>query len=222
MKKKRELKKSRVKKRSSVKQGFTLKEEYKQSWGFIKDSRNFIYVAILLFGIFCVVGFFFEDLINLFFNFCFGLDLNTKILEYIELVLQETEGMGHGQLVGYIFFRNLQSSFIGMLSGIFVGIFPIIALVFNGYLLGFVAFISVKAHGVWVLWRVFPHGIFELPAVFLSLGLGLRLGFSIFSKSERFAFKNSLLNSLRIFLLIVFPLLIIAAIIEASLIFASA
>jgi stage II sporulation protein M len=135
--------------------------------------------------------------------------------------LQETEGMGHGQLVGYIFFRNLQSSLIGMLLGVVFGIFPLLALVFNGYLLGFVAFISVKAHGVWVLWRVLPHGIFELPAVFLSLGLGLRLGFSIFSKSERFGFKNSFLNSLRIFLLIVFPLLVIAAIIESSLIFAS-
>ena len=70
-----------------------------------------------------------------------------------------------------------------------------------------------------VLWRIFPHGIFELPAVFISLGLGLKLGTFIFQRNKLKAFAEFFWNSLRVFLFIVLPLLIIAAIIEGSLIF---
>jgi stage II sporulation protein M len=207
------------KKREKTKKKFTLLGEYGNALSFIRESRDFIYIAILLFLIFCVIGFFFQDLINAFFASFFDVDLNKVILDYIQQILEETEGMGHGQLVGYIFFRNLQSSLLGLLLGIILGIFPIVALLANGYLLGFVALISVKAHGIQVLWRLFPHGIFELPAIFISLGLGIRLGFSIFSSDKKKSFKKSFLGALRVFLLIVFPLLIIAAIIEATLIY---
>ena len=34
------------------------------------------------------------------------------------------------------------------------------------------------------LFRLLPHGIFELPAIFISLGLGLRFGMFIFQKEK--------------------------------------
>ena len=200
------------------KKDFSLKEEYQEAFSFLSKSRDFVYATILLFFIFGVIGFFFEDIVNQLFNSLFGVKLSNTIFDYIQKILLETEGMNYGQLFGYIFFRNLQSSLFGILLGIIFGIFPLIAIIANGYLLGFVAFISVKANGIFVLWRILPHGIFELPAVFISIGLGLRLGFSMFSSKERASFKNYFVNSLRVFLLIVFPLLVIAAIIEAGLI----
>lgn len=210
------LRKVLKKRKKESKKKFTLLGEYKESWSFIKDSKNFIYIAILLFFIFCALGFFFQDIISSLFDSFMGKDLNKIILDYIQQIIEETEEMGFGQLVGYIFFRNLQSGFLGMILGIGLGIFPIFALVANGYLLGFVGFISVKAHGFYVLWRIFPHGIFELPAVFISLGIGIRIGFSFFCRSV--SFKKSLIGAFRVFLLIVFPLLVIAAIIESILI----
>jgi len=87
----------------------------------------------------------------------------------------------------------------------------------NGYLLGFVAMLSAKSQGIFILWRILPHGIFELPAIFISLGIGLRLGTYAFQK-KKVSFKNWIFSSLRVFILIVLPLLIVAAIIEGALI----
>ena len=91
----------------------------------------------------------------------------------------------------------------------------------NGYVLGFVAYLVVNSDGILVLWRLFPHGIFELPAIFISLGLGLKVGTFIFQKKKFESLKKYSLNSLRVFLFIVLPLLIIASIIEGSLIYLS-
>jgi len=197
--------------------GFSAKGEYCSSWNFLKDSREFIYIAILVFGIFTVIGFFFEDVVNIIFQSLFDLNLRDVIMTFIDNLIRQTEGMGQGELVGFIFFNNLQSSFMGLIFGILFGIFPVFALITNGYLLGFVSASSVKTGGLFTLWRILPHGIFELPALFIALGLGLRLGTFVF-RDDKKSFKRNLLESLRVFLLIVLPLLIIAALIEGSLI----
>lgn len=189
------------------KKGFNLKEEYKKSWNYLKESKNFIYIIMAIFFVFVLIGFFIpapDSLVK-------------QILEFIEELLEKTQGMSHGELIKFIFLNNLQSSFYGMIFGVLLGIFPMIAAIANGYLLGFVASISVENGGFLILWRLLPHGIFELPAVFISLGLGLKFGMFIFQKRKLESFKEYFFNSLRTFLLIVIPLLIIAGIIEGSL-----
>jgi len=42
----------------------------------------------------------------------------------------------------------------------------------------------VQTDGFLSLWRLLPHGIFELPAVFISLGMGLKIGMFIFQKKK--------------------------------------
>jgi len=191
------------------KKEFNLKEEYKKSWNYLKESKNFIYVIIAVFFVFVLIGFFIPAPDS----------LAKQILEFIEQLLEKTQGMSQGELMKFIFFNNLQSSFYGMIFGVLLGIFPMIATIANGYLLGFVASISVENTGLLVLWRLLPHGIFELPAIFISLGLGLKFGMFIFQKRKLESFKEYFSNSLRVFFLIVLPLLIIAGIIEGSLIF---
>jgi len=191
------------------KKEFNLKEEYKKSWDYLKHSKNFIYVIIIIFFFFTLIGFFISVPDS----------LKSQILKFITELLEKTQGMSQMELIKFIFFNNLQSSFYGIIFGFLIGIFPIIATIANGYLLGFVASISVENGGILSLWKLLPHGIFELPAVFISLGLGLKFGMFIFQKKKLESLKNYLINSLRVFLLIVVPLLIIAAIIEGSLIF---
>jgi len=190
------------------KRGFSLKKEYIESWRFIKESKNFIYVAVGIFVAFFILAFFVhppEILLN-------------YILEFIQELLAKTQGMSAGELVGFIFLNNLQSSFFGMVFGVALGIFPVLALIANGYILGFVSSLTVAEYGVFSLWRLLPHGIFELPAIFISLGLGLKLGSFVFQKKKQESFRSFLLNSLRVFLFIVIPLLIIAGIVEGILI----
>ncbi len=207
MPRKRE-KKKHSKNKSNQKRNF-LEKNYKKSWRYLKDSRVFIYAAVFFFLFFILIGFFVPAP---------GI-IETKILEFLEEMLQRTGGMSHWELVGFIFLNNAQSAFFGMVFGILFGIFSLMTAIVNGYLLGFVAERVIEADGVSTLWRLFPHGIFELPALFVSVGLGLKLGSFILREKKLESLKNYLINSLRVFIFIVIPLLILAAIIEGSLIF---
>ncbi len=185
------------------------RENYKQSWNYIKESRNFIYIVLIVFSLFFLLGYFIRVPEN----------IAQLILEFIGELLRRTEGMSYAELTSFIFFNNLQSSFFGMIFGVVFGIFSVMTIVSNGYLLGFVSSSAAQSEGFLILWRLFPHGIFELPALIISMGLGLKIGTFIFQKKKMEFLKNYLWNSLRVFLFVIIPLLFIAAIIEGSLIF---
>jgi len=185
-------------------------DHYRDSINYIKDSKNYICAIVVLFFIFVLVGFILPSP---------PLLLDT-ILEFIRDILQQTQNMSALELIWFIFSNNLKVSLLGLLLGVLFGAVPLALTITNGYLLGFVASISVKTEGIVSLWRIFPHGIFELPAIFISLGLGLRLGLFLFL-DKKHSFRKILLDVLKVFLLIVIPLLILAAIIEGSLIFFS-
>jgi stage II sporulation protein M len=123
------------------------------------------------------------------------------------------------ELFWFIFSNNIKVTFIGLISGIFFGILPLLTSIANGYLLGFVSSLVIIEENFLSLWRILPHGIFELPAVFISLGLGLKLGMFIFQKKKIKYLKKNLYNSLKVFFLIILPLLLVAAIIESLFIF---
>jgi len=195
----------KIKKRQEKKKDF-FKENYTQSWKYIKESRYFIYSIIFLFLFFVLLGFFFPVPEN----------ISAYILEFIEELLRKTEGMSQGELIKFIFLNNIQGSFFGMIFGVLFGVFPLMSVIANGYLLGFVVAKSVQSQGIVILWRLFPHGIFEIPALFLSLGLGLRLGAFIFQKEKLKSLQKYIWESLRVFLFVIIPLLIVAAIIEGS------
>jgi len=191
---------------------FSLKKEYQKSWDYLKSSKKFIWIVIGVFLASALIGFFIPapEIIS------------DKIFEFVKEILLETKGMSQNQLISFIFLNNIQSSFLGMVFGVFFGIFPVIFSIANGYLLGFVANLAVQDGGIFSLWRIFPHGIFELPAIFISLALGLKIGASIFNKKRFSKFNENFISCLKVFVLIVIPLLIVAAIIEGSLIFLGA
>ena len=89
----------------------------------------------------------------------------------------------------------------------------------NGFILGFVSKLSVAEIGLFSLWKLLPHGIFELPAIFISFASGVKLGSFIFHKKKIEALENFLKNTLRIFILVVVPLLFLAALIESAFLF---
>jgi len=184
------------------------KKSYQESFTYVRDSRKFIYSVIIIFLFFSLMGFFIPA----------PPLLEEKILEFIEELLRKTEGMSQAELIKFIFLNNIQSSFTGMLFGIILGIFPLLSTLTNGYVLGFVASKTTEVGGIFVLWRLLPHGIFELPALFISLGLGVKFGTFIFRKNKFQALGSYMIKSIKVFFFIVIPLLIIAAIIEASLI----
>ena len=191
------------------KKGNFFARQYSESWNYVKESRKFIFAIIGIFLFFAIIGIIFPAPDY----------LREYIRKFIEELLQKTEGMNQFQLTEFIFWNNFQSSITSMIFGAVLGFFPVFSAIANGYLLGFVAFMSVSSENIFVLWRLFPHGIFELPAVFISLGLGLKFGSFIFQKNKGDSFRDYLWNSIKVFVFIVTPLLIVAAMIEGSLIY---
>jgi stage II sporulation protein M len=168
----------------------------------------YIIIALMLFLGFALVGFFYP------------IFMQGQIQSYVDQVLQETESLNQTSLIGFIFLNNLKASFLSMIFGVFFGVFPIVTVLANGYLIGFVARYAVNSDGIFVLWRILPHGVFEIPALLISIGLGLKLGISFWSKKEKFNhLKKDLVECLRCFIFVIVPLLFLAGIIEGLLIF---
>ncbi|TJY38832.1 stage II sporulation protein M [Cohnella pontilimi] len=78
-----------------------------------------------------------------------------------------------------ILVNNLKSSLTAMYLGIVAAIAPLVTLALNGIVMGYL-FGVYADHGenVWLLIAkgILPHGIFELPAIFLACAFGIRLG----------------------------------------------
>jgi stage II sporulation protein M len=197
-----------MKKTKNKKKKFSLIEQYKKSWEYIKESRKFILAIVGLFFLFVIIGFIFPLPQNLY----------DKLIIFIKQLLEQTKNISQVELIKFIIANNVKSTFFGIVFGVLLGIYPLVSALANGYILGFVAFLSVSTDGIVSLWKIFPHGIFELPAIFISLGLGLKMGTFILKKKKIATFITYFLNSIRVFLLVVIPLLIIAGIIEGTLI----
>jgi stage II sporulation protein M len=187
---------------------FNFRNEASKSFRYITESRNYVFLVL---GVFIL-----SALVAVIFSVPSGIQV--QIQNYIKEILEKTSGMNFFEMFFFIFLNNVKSSLIGMISGIVFGIPSLLVTIVNGYFLGFIAMLSVNSEGIFVLWRLFPHGIFELPAVFISLGLGIKIGFSFFQKKKE-SMKKILLKSLKVFAFVVLPLLFIAAIIESILIF---
>lgn len=184
-------------------------EKLNYSFEYLKDSKKFIYFAIGIFSFFAVVGF----LVPL------PPDVSKQIIDYFKKIVEETKGFGLVDLIAFLFSNNSASGFMALFFGFFFGIFPFFNAVVNGMILGVVANMSVSENGVFSLWKLFPHGIFELPAIFISLGLGLKFSTFILKKNKLETFKEFLEKSFWSYFLIAIPLLIVAAIIEGTLIY---
>lgn len=116
-----------------------------------------------------------------------------------------------------LFANNLRAMVLGILYGFIPFLYlPALALGVNAAILGMLASLI---DGQWLLLAagILPHGIFELPALFLSLAAGLCLCKNInvyIRKNEKGVMKPLLLNILRVVALLVLPLLVIAAVME--------
>lgn len=117
-----------------------------------------------------------------------------------------------------LFGNNLRAMVLSTLYGFIPFLYlPALSKGVNAILLGMVA---SSVNGQWLLLAagILPHGIFELPALCLSLAAGLCLCQNInryIRKNEKGIMKPLLLNILRVTGLVVIPLLVVAAIMES-------
>jgi stage II sporulation protein M len=126
-----------------------------------------------------------------------------------------------------IFQNNITAAVMTMYLGIAAGIFPLLSMIMNGMVIGFM-FGQIADTGVsifpLIVKGILPHGIIELPALFLASGYGMLLGVgvwkgvfgSLLGKREAWhLFKRTLKATVPALLVLVVALLA-AALIEST------
>lgn len=116
-----------------------------------------------------------------------------------------------------IFLNNAFISLLSLVLGLALGAFPIIIIAFNGYFVGVVTYIVGQQKGfLFIILALLPHGIIELPMVFLSASTGLRLGYHVFLYfiGRPTELKREFIWGLKFYFHWIMPLLFVAAIIE--------
>ncbi len=163
-------------------------------------ARRFVGMAVVLFLLGAILGGVVPSLAD-------------PMLEALRDYVMPLEEAGFAEIAFFIFWKNAVAALIAIGLGPLGGIFPGWSALVNGVVVG--AVIAAEAGRSWLL---VPHGIFELPAIFLAWGLGLWLGEAIFNHERWRLLRVRLGAAFRVYAAIVLPLLVLAAVVEALLI----
>ena len=180
----------------------------------IRDNKNLMLLSIGLFLLGSISGFYiFKVLLN----------NNPEVIDTFLKEFQDMFGplkeMTSLELFYTIFFVNTRTSFLIMMLGVFLGLFPFISLWGNGTVLGLIygKFMAEGGDPIVFLMGILPHGVVEIPAILIAASQGFRIGKEIISppngKSRSESLRVNIRKGLKLFAIII-PLLLIAAFIE--------
>jgi stage II sporulation protein M len=145
-------------------------------------------------------------------------EFSGAILEALGQFIKRLLGLPKPYLALTIFLNNSLKTLAVLVLGMLGGILPLVFLLGNGFVLGIVFHVSAQSRGLpaFVV-AILPHGLFELPAVLLGTSIGLMLGVRAikrtFGRGEE-KITGELARGLRFFLVVIVPLLLLAAFIE--------
>jgi stage II sporulation protein M len=128
--------------------------------------------------------------------------------------LKETSALG---LMLGIFENNVIKCFLVVVLGLAIGVAPLLFIVANGIVIGIVVGATIGKTGLlYVLVGILPHGIIEMPMVFLSAAIGLKLGYDVLRGliQKKVHLWKDIKEGLLIFAFWVAPLLLVAAFME--------
>lgn len=179
-----------------------------------KGKGTYIIISIILFLIGALLGY-----IVFLQNPKFIFDNIDKFFGDILKIADKMQNKSSLYSMSIIFQNNTKALLLIIFGGVFIGLIPFASLIFNGFVVGVVLAMNVyKGQSVsFFVAAVIPHGIFELPVIFLGGAFGLKIGLDmIISKSgtKIKKLKANLYDSV-IALGILIPVLFLAAAIEA-------
>ena len=156
---------------------------------------------------------------------CVGLLSPETVLRAMELFMAQIESAGVVDEAGnFSVFALLMNNWQAMLFSAAYGFIPflflpLLSLLVNGALVGMLGGLYLSAGAILLyLAGTLPHGIFELPAIVLSVTCGVYLCRNIcriiLGSPKRVPMVEALGDLLRVLLLIVLPLTVAAAVLE--------
>jgi stage II sporulation protein M len=178
-----------------------IRKYYRESFGALRKARSAIFIALVLFFGGIVAGLMHPS----------WADGNLDLLKGIA---KQMYGQSLYVIIAMIFLRNSLSAVLSIALGPLLGIVPLLGAALNGLLAGLTFTYISEANTVKALLQLFPHGIFELPAIFMAWGLGIWQGIWVFQQNVQPSFHERRTKAFRILFTIIMPLLLIAAAIE--------
>lgn len=139
-----------------------------------------------------------------------------------EVVVGNYRDLAGGMLFFNILVQNVMATIFVILSGVIVGIIPTFAISSNGFGLGVLYRQASEVSGYSkAALKILPYGVFEIPALLIAASYGLWLGVMVVRRmrgKESTLLRFQIEHAFRRYFAFVFPLLIVAAAIETTLI----
>jgi len=171
--------------------------------------KRWLFIAVLLFGIGLVLGLATTVGIT---------DLLAEDVADLEELAELLSPLPQVAFFVFVLVKNVSAVLISFaLSPIFC-LAPVMALIFNGGILGLVSVLVVQEKSVgYLLAGLLPHGVFELPAFIMGEAVALSFGtavvLALFKKERRKLLLPNLRQNLR-YLAVALILFLPAAVIE--------
>jgi len=173
---------------------------------------EYLAVSVFLFVVSSTLGFY-VGLVNPW--------LSEQLMEALRSSVEPLTTQGALMLLALILLNNASKCLGAIMLGLLFGLAPLIFDVVNGLILGLLAVASAKVEAApfSFLVKLAPHGALEVPAMLFSVAVGLREGVSMIKKlrGEEVSLKEEAKQGLKLFVRLVLPLLLSAAVIEVFL-----
>jgi len=145
-----------------------------------------------------------------------------QMIEMFQAMAGDYRELSGGMVFFNILVQNVMATLFVVIFGMIVGIIPIFAVGSNAFGLGVLyrQASEVSGYSKAVL-KVLPYGVFEIPALLVAASYGLWLGVMVVRRmrgKEGTPLKANMEHAFRRYFAVVFPLLVVAAAIETTLI----
>jgi stage II sporulation protein M len=144
-------------------------------------------------------------------------DAGTALMDFLRNEIFADVGEGGGLVLFIkIFLNNLEACVLLFLGGASLGLMTLLIISLNGMVIGGVVGIVGAERGLpFMAAAILPHGIFEIPAFIISGALGISLAHALWDEFKGEGDAAAAGRNLgRTFLLVVLPLVLVAAAIE--------
>lgn len=205
--------------RYTVTEDVSLTKRESETWEYGQNPKKGFkeYVHILSPYLLFITVVFFGSLVTGYISAAHFPSMAETLRESLSARFESILTMNHFYMMLAIFLNNSFVSLLFLVLGLALGILPVLFIAFNGYVVGVIAYLVAQQKGLlFIILGLLPHGILELPMVFLASSIGLRLGHQVFSAliGKSTHIKQEFKEGLTFYFHWILPILLIAAIIE--------
>jgi stage II sporulation protein M len=151
----------------------------------------------------------------------FAITMPGEAQQIMKLIAGQFEGFRDQtafDLMISLFLHNALICALMALLGIALGIITLLLVFDNGLMIGLIGTLAVDRSGLpLTMAAILPHGIIEIPAMMLSSAIGLYLGYCVLLSlfGRRMNVAREILDSARMFVVWILPMLLAAAFVES-------